>query len=205
MTPPTWDYCMCWWLAKSWCGSEYYCAWKYCTVGIDKVQSSKGWDTIQASTVSNLNDSGSTSTSVDNSQYNTRGLVEYPDSHLIPTYWEAEEGSQISDVQGRLHKSLDFWLEPLEPALWIVSCIKEGYKLPLRAIPHKFTKPNQQSAISHTEFVTESLQELEQIRHNTRVFEQPHVCSPLSVVENRVGKLRLVLNLLYVISTNFYG
>ena len=101
------------------------------TVGVDKVQSSKGRDTIQASTVSNLNDSSSASTSIDNSQYNTRGLVKSPDGHLIPTYWEVEQGFQISDVQGKLCKSLDFWLESLEPAPWIVSCIKKGYKLPL--------------------------------------------------------------------------
>ena len=53
-------------------------------------------------------------------------------------------------------------------------------------------KPNTQSAIGHREFVTESLQEFEQNRRITRVFELPHVCSPFPVVENRVGKLRLI-------------
>jgi len=31
-----------------------------------------------------------------------------------------------------------------------------------------------------------------------KVDQQPHVCSPLSVVSNAVGKLRLVLNLKYL-------
>jgi len=64
-------------------------------------------------------------------------------------YWEVEQGSQITDVQGRVQKSLVFWLGTLDPAPWIISCVKEGYKLPLRAIPNKFIKPNQQSALNH--------------------------------------------------------
>jgi len=37
------------------------------------------------------------------------------------------------DVQGRLRQSLDFWEEVLQLALWIIRCIREGYKLPLQA------------------------------------------------------------------------
>jgi len=105
---------------------------------------------------------------------------------------------QISDVQGRFRKCLDFWERTLDPAPWIISCICDGYKLPLRAIPEKFSKPNQQSALRHKDFVWQSIQDLEKTRCIVRVYEPPHVCSPLSVVEKSMGKLRLVLNLWYL-------
>ena len=72
------------------------------------------------------------------------------DCQTISVFWEVEQGeSQISDVRGRLRKCLDFWETTLEPPPWIISCISNGYKLSLRAIPEKFSKPNQQSALAH--------------------------------------------------------
>ena len=72
------------------------------------------------------------------------------DVHMLTAFWEVEEGShQVTDVQGCLYKSLSFWENTLDPAPWIVSCIKEGYKLPLRSIPDWFRRPNQQSALNH--------------------------------------------------------
>jgi len=41
----------------------------------------------------------------------------------MTVYWEVEQGSQITDVQGRVQKSLGFWLGTLDPAPWIISCI----------------------------------------------------------------------------------
>ena len=79
----------------------------------------------------------------------------------LTSFWELEEGqAQVTDVQGRLRQSLDFWENVLQPAPWITSCIREGYKLPLRAIPDQYHRPNQHSALEHGDFVLEALQEL---------------------------------------------
>ena len=43
----------------------------------------------------------------------------------------------------------------------------------------------------------QALEELERNRCIIKVQEPPHVCSPLSMASNRLGKLRLVLNLHY--------
>jgi len=103
-----------------------------------------------------------------------------------------EEGTaQIEDVQGRIKFCLYFWEKELDPAPWILSCIREGYKLPLFSVPDQFCKPNQQS---NPDFVNETLSELENNRCIEQVDHQPHICSPLSVVR----KLHLVINLRYL-------
>ena len=76
------------------------------------------------------------------------------DSVLPDIFWEVEQGeTQVTDVQGRLKMCLSFWENKLDPAPWIISCIREGYKLPLRSLPSKFSRPNQQSALDHKEFL----------------------------------------------------
>ena len=121
------------------------------------------------------------------------------EGQALTTFWEIEEGHhQLIDVQGRLRGSLSFWENTLGPATWIISCIKEGYKLPLRSIPDRFRRPNQQSALDHQHFVTQAIQELEENRCVTKVQEIPYICSPLLVVDNTHGKLWLVLNLRYL-------
>jgi len=113
--------------------------------------------------------------------------------------WEVEEGmEQIEDVQGRLKVHLPFWEQKLKPVPWILSCIRDGYKLPLRSVPSRFCKPNQQSAIENPQFVTKALLELERNRCIKEVSQQPNVCSPLSVVDNGRGKLGPVINLRYL-------
>ena len=124
-----------------------------------------------------------------------------PDCQPITVFWEIEQGEsrpQVSDVQGRLSNCLKFWEEALDPAPWIISCISEGYKLPFRTLPNKYSRPNQKSALDNKEFVLDAIQELEKNRCITRVFDPPYICSPLSVVSNSSGKLRLVLNLRYL-------
>jgi len=97
-----------------------------------------------------------------------------------------------------LKKNVAFWEEKLSQAPWIISCIKEGYKLPLRGLPDKFSQPNHKSASNNEEFVSQAIAELEENRCIMRVHEQPYICSPLSVASNALGKLRLVLNLRYL-------
>ena len=48
----------------------------------------------------------------------------------LDRYLEVEKGmGQIEDQQGRLKSHLSFWEQKLEPAPWIISCIRDGYKL----------------------------------------------------------------------------
>jgi len=112
--------------------------------------------------------------------------------------WEIEGGEQIEEVRGRLKANIDFWQHTLKPAPWVLDCIIDGYKLPLRVVPDCFTKKNQESALKNSNFVAEALRELETNRCIERVDDQPHICSPLSVVENGKGKSRLVINLRYL-------
>ena len=58
--------------------------------------------------------------------------------------------------------------------------------------------PNQASAITNREFVIQAISELVQNRCVVKVPRQPHICSPLSVVSNSMGKQRLVINLRYL-------
>ena len=80
----------------------------------------------------------------------------------------------------------------------MVSIIEAGYVLPLKSLPPPCVRKNQLSAKLHADFVQTSIDELVATGCVRHVEEVPHVCSPLSVVENAVGKKRLVLNLRYL-------
>ena len=125
------------------------------------------------------------------------GKYEGTEDLTLSRFWEMEQG-QVSDVQGRLKTCLSFWENTLQPAPWIVSCIKEGYKLPLSSLPKSYSQPNQALALANKKFVTQALSELVKNHCVVKVPSQPQVCSPLSVVSNSAGKQRLVINLHYL-------
>ena len=75
---------------------------------------------------------------------------------------------------------------------------RKGYCLPLKFIPPSHSQSNHKSAELHHEFVDEAIQNLIQNRCILSKDQIPYICSPLSVVENSSGKLRLVLNLRYL-------
>ena len=111
-------------------------------------------------------------------------------------YWELEQNSiQVHDVQGRLKSNLIFWKEVLQAPVPIIETVSEGYKLPLLST---YERRNQSSAHQHADFVSSAITELMQSRCIQKVAFKPHICSPLSVVSNNAGKLRLVLNLRYL-------
>ena len=56
----------------------------------------------------------------------------------------------------------------------------------------------QLSTIAHAEFVCDSVRDLIASDCIRKVRSLPHICSPLSVVENSTGKKRLVVNLRYL-------
>ena len=121
------------------------------------------------------------------------------DQALIGKFWELDSSEpQVTDVQGRLRKSIAFWKEVLHAPPPILDCIENGYRLPLKFIPPSRCQDNHQSAKWHAEFVNDAIKSLLDNRCIRKLQQQPYLCSPLSVVANSSAKLRLVLNLKYL-------
>ena len=121
----------------------------------------------------------------------------------LQKFWEMDDTAvqlpvQITDVQGRLKQRIEFWHEVLQAPPSIIDCIENGYRLPLKFIPPPYSQQNHKSVELFSEFVDDALQNLMSNRCIMRVEAKPEVCSPLSVVANSQGKLRLVLNLRYL-------
>jgi len=113
--------------------------------------------------------------------------------------WEIQQDeAQKVDVQGRLKQNLKFWREILQASSTVLEWIQVGYKLSLQYLPEPHSQSNHTSALSHDSFVTDAVAQLLANRCVKKVSEKPYICSPLSVVENAEGKLRLVLNLRYL-------
>ena len=113
--------------------------------------------------------------------------------------WEIElpRGDEVAKVvvKGRLKASIAFWEEELKAPTPIIRTIEHGYVLPLKSEPTPYVQGNHHSAIKNSSFVQQSLAELTVSECIVQVPKLPHVCSPLSVVENKTGKKRLVINL----------
>ena len=105
---------------------------------------------------------------------------------------------QILDVQSRLKKNLSFWKNVLHAPPPVLDFIVHGYRLPLKFLPPPYFQGNHKSSISHWVFVDDAVLNLLNNCCVAQVSEKPHVCSPLSVVSNSSGKLRLVMNLQYL-------
>ena len=123
---------------------------------------------------------------------------------IVGSCWEVSENSlqsdnrQILEVQVRLKASSKFWTEVLHAKPPVIDWIQDGYKLPLLSLSPVFYQANHKSAIDNHEYVSEAIQALLKYRCIQVVATRPHICSPLSVVINDVGKKRLVVNLRYL-------
>ena len=108
------------------------------------------------------------------------------------------EGPIPESVQGRLHENAKFWIEELESSSFVKDIILHGYRMPFTILPWPVFKFNHRSALVQEEFVSSAIEELLVTGCIASSTECPAVCSPLSVVRNAKGKLRLVLDLRYV-------
>ena len=104
----------------------------------------------------------------------------------------------VTSVQGRLKQHEDFWLHELEPSSFVAGIISEGYRLPFLRLPDPLFQLNHRSAMENALFVSNAIDELVAGRCVVVSSSCPVVCSPLSVVANASGKLRLVLDLRYI-------
>ena len=90
---------------------------------------------------------------------------------------------------------MSFWRDELDAPAFVLDINEHGNVLPLKSEPTPFVGENQVSVLANKEFVGESVRELIVAGCVQQVEFVPHVCSPLSVVESRARKKRLVLNL----------
>ena len=103
-----------------------------------------------------------------------------------------------SNIKSRLKQNIKFWSETLKANKAIVHVLKEGYKLPLYTVPKLAHFNNSKSAITHSDFVSETIRYLLKTNRIIKVNELPHVVNPLAVTVQNSGKKRLILNLHYV-------
>ena len=126
---------------------------------------------------------------------------EFYDQQDIIKFLEAEVcdlSSQITDVKGCLRQNVSLWKDIYFAPALIIDCLENGYHLPLKFLPPPHSQSNHLSAENHSQFVDEAVQSLLINCCVVRMDSEPHVCSPLSLVINSFGKLRLVLNLRYL-------
>ena len=129
------------------------------------------------------------------------GLVEhYLESHQADDTCPKD---QPLSVQGRLRECSNFWEQDLEASQFVLDIIISGYKLPFIAYLQPMFPKNHRSTVKHAKFVEESIGDLVHSRCARESMSCPVVCSPLLVVENAKGKVRLVIDLRYVMSTSF--
>ena len=96
---------------------------------------------------------------------------------------------------GRLGKRFDKWKEITEDLYTcIFKVVKEGYILPLRAIPASIILKNNKSARENMSYVQEEVEGLIRKGVVSQVTQIPKVVNPLTVAYNRKGKPGLVLD-----------
>ena len=101
---------------------------------------------------------------------------------------------QSPTVQGSLQRHVTFWEKEIKPSEFVLDIVKFGYRLPFISFPQPLLAENHHSALVHAEFVKDSMQELVQANCAQESLSCPTVCSPLQVVSNAKGKLRLVID-----------
>ena len=103
-----------------------------------------------------------------------------------------------SNIKNRLKENIKFWSEALKANKAIVNVLKEGYKLPLYTVLKSAHVNNNKFTITHSDFVSETTQDLLKTNKIIEVIELPHVVIPLSVTMQNSGNKRLVRDLCYV-------
>lgn len=112
--------------------------------------------------------------------------------------WEYEAEDKPARVKGKLARCVTFWKEVIQAPSYVLDIVQSGYVMPFCTEPPKYYRANQRSALENPSFVSCAIDELLADGRVRSVEEQPHVCSPLAVVTNKLGKKRLVVNLSYL-------
>ena len=104
--------------------------------------------------------------------------------------------SSLITTKGRLRDNLKYW-EYIGASEFILSTIKEGYKIPFIFEPTPCDLKNNKSAITDPEFVSKELLKLLKTGRIEKLAQKPKFVNPLSVAI-RNGKKRLILDLRHI-------
>ena len=116
------------------------------------------------------------------------------------------QAEPILYVRGRLSKQVSEW-EKIGAPGFILSVIREGYKIPFVSLPPSKIFANNSSAIQEMFFVSDAIKELLHNRCVEPLKFVPEIVNPLSVSVQSSGKKRLILDLrrinMYVFKQKF--
>ena len=113
------------------------------------------------------------------------------------SYVDYFEGSESVIVKGRLRANVEFW-ESIGASLFVLSVIREGYKIPFSYTPTSVFLPKNKSALHNAHFVLGTITELLKVGSVVQCPCLPVVVNPLSVSIQPNGKKRLILDLRHV-------
>ena len=119
---------------------------------------------------------------------------------LEGSYVDYFGGSESVIVKERLRSNVRFW-ERIGASLFVLSVIREGYKIPFYYTPTSVFLPNNKSALHNADFVLGAITELLKVGSVVQCPCPPVVVNPLSVSIQPNGNKRLILDLRQV---NFF-
>ena len=100
---------------------------------------------------------------------------------------EFGSSDKIVNVKGKLRENVSFYQSIGAPD-FVLSIIRNGYKLPFVNFPESVILPNNRSARDHSSFVDEALLELLSSGRVIQVADAPFVVNPLSVSVQPSGR-----------------
>ena len=104
---------------------------------------------------------------------------------------------KVCSVRGNLVKCYQEW-ERICASGFILSVIRNGYKIPFIDFPHPMVCRNNGSALKEKEFVSDAISDLLRNRCVEVLDYPPAIVNPLSVSIQSSGKKRLILDLRHV-------
>ena len=116
------------------------------------------------------------------------------------SYADYLEGCDSVIIKGRLRVNVSF-RETISTSQFILSVIREGYKIPFYYTPTSVHLQNNNSTLSYSDFVVSAITELLKVGSVVECPFPPVVINPLSVSVQSNGKKRLILDLRHV---NFF-
>ena len=102
----------------------------------------------------------------------------------------------INTVRGGLAKSLCYWRDTLNSSEFVLSIVREGYRIPLNFIPPTCNLTNNKSARDQPELVSDAILKLLDGGYVIECRTPPHCVNPLTVAKDK--ELILVLDLRHV-------
>ena len=146
-------------------------------------------------------------TSNRNDKYFYSDYLEYFEGHLEnygelmkSRYFEFMEedltykSSSLLGIKGSLKRHITYW-ENIGASAFILDIISSGYKIPFYLTPESSFSNNNRSAIEHSDFVRDSIEDLIANGFAIKAPFKPACVNPLTVSINKQGKKRLILDL----------